>query len=145
MTETPGIVGHHLVTTIDEPPLMTILRLAKTTEELSTITVLHLAISTVEPTLPLVLHLAKITEEHLTMTGPGASIRGDLGGWSPPFAGEKTKNWDIFKKKIVKFHKNTKFGAFVGHFFRNSEHFGTILPISRILYKIPKFGRSEMY
>ena len=53
MIETPGIVGHHLVTTIDEPPLMTILRLAKTTEELSTMTVLHLAISTVEPTLPL--------------------------------------------------------------------------------------------
>ena len=54
MIETPGIVvGHHLVKTIDEPPLMTILRLAKTTEELSTMTVLHLAISTVEPTLPL--------------------------------------------------------------------------------------------
>jgi len=49
----------------------------------------------------------------------GASKGGDLGGWRPAFAEKKTKNWDILVGKIVKFHKNTKFGAYVGHFFQN--------------------------
>jgi len=40
----------------------------------------------------------------LVTLGQGRQRGGTLGGWSPPFAVKKSKNWDIFLGKIEKFH-----------------------------------------
>ena len=56
-----------------------------------------------------------MTAGMIRLTDGMTGIRGVNRGLEPPptLYREKSKNWDIFRGKIVKFQKNTKFGAFL--------------------------------